>query len=310
MSEPNKQGASVNGKSRLNEALRITRVGIVANIGLIIIKFAGGIFGKSGAVIADAVHSFADFATDIIVIVGLKLSDKPADSTHRYGHGKFETLASLILGFILLGTGVGICWSGIGNVILFFQNKSIYRPTWIAFVAALLSVIVKEWLYVITIRSGKKLNSQSLVANAINHRSDALSSLGVVIGIAGAVFLGEKWSVLDPVAAVVVGIFIFKTSFSIIKASIDELLEASLGPLIENEIMDLCREIPDVIYPHNLKTRRVGKNMVIDIHIEVDPGLNIKEAHDISDRLEDALQNRFGPDTVITVHVDPGKTRE
>lgn len=294
---------------RLREALRITRVGIFANICLIVIKFAGGIFGKSGAVIADAVHSFADFATDIIVIVGLKLSEKPADSSHRYGHGKFETLSSLILGIILLGTGIGICWSGIGNIILFMQNKSIYRPTWIAFVAALFSVVIKEWLYVITIRSGKKLNSQSLIANAINHRSDALSSLGVVIGISGAIFLGKKWSVLDPVAAVIVGIFIFKTSLSIIKTSMDELLEASLGSQAEREILDLSRGIPGVLNPHNLKTRRVGKNVVIDIHIEVDPGLNIRDAHDISDRVDDVLQDRFGPDTVITVHLDPGKKK-
>lgn len=298
------------GNSRLHEALRVTRVGIFANIGLIVIKFAGGILGKSGAVIADAVHSFADFATDIIVIVGLKLSHRPADNTHRYGHGKFETLSSLILGILLLATGIGICWSGIGNIILFMQNKSIYRPTWIAFVAALLSVIIKEWLYIITIKYGKKLNSQSLIANAINHRSDALSSLGVVIGISGAVFLGKKWSVLDPVAAVIVGIFIFKTSLSIIKASMDELLEASLGSQIENEILDLGRAIPGVLNPHNLKTRRIGKDVVIDIHIEVDAELNIKEAHEISDRLENTLQERFGPDTVITVHVDPGETGE
>jgi cation diffusion facilitator family transporter len=154
------------------------------------------------------------------------------------------------------------------------------------------------------------LNSQSLIANAINHRSDALSSMGVVIGIAGAVFLGKKWSVLDPVAAVVVGIFIFKTSFSIIKTSMDELLEASLGPEIEKEILDLCSGVPGVLNPHNLKTRRVGKNVIVDIHIEVDPGLNIREAHAISDRVENALHEQFGPDTVNTVHMDPGEKSE
>ncbi len=296
--------------SRLNEALRITRVGIVANIILIILKFTGGIIGRSGAVIADAVHSFADFATDIIVIIGLKLSDKPADNTHRYGHGKFETLSSLILGIILLVTGIGICWSGIGTIIHFIGKESIYRPTWIAFVAALISVIIKEWLYIITIRSGKKLNSQSLIANAINHRSDALSSLGVMIGIAGAVFLGEKWSVLDPVAAVIVGIFIFKASFSIIRNSIDEFLEASLGDQIESEILDISGRISGVCNPHHLKTRKVGKNMVIDIHIDVDPQLNIKTAHDISDRVEEELKRRYGPDTVISVHIEPGQTSQ
>lgn len=296
--------------SRLNEALRITRVGIVANITLIILKFTGGVIGRSGAVIADAVHSFADFATDIIVIIGLKLSDKPADNTHRYGHGKFETLSSLILGIILLATGIGICWSGIGNIIHFIGKESIYRPTWIAFVAALISVIIKEWLYIITIRSGKKLNSQSLIANAINHRSDALSSLGVMIGIAGAVFLGEKWSVLDPVAAVIVGIFIFKASFSIIRSSINEFLEASLGDQIESEILDISGRISGVLNPHNLKTRKVGKSIVIDIHIEVDPRLNIKTAHDISDRVEEELRHRYGHDTVISVHMEPGQTSQ
>ncbi|MCK4836995.1 MAG: cation transporter, partial [Candidatus Aminicenantes bacterium] len=232
--------------------------------------------------------------------------NKPADKNHRYGHGKFETLSSLILGIILLATGIGICWAGLTNVIHFFKKESISRPTWVAFLAAFISVVVKEWLYVITIRSGKRLNSQSLIANAINHRSDALSSLGVMIGIGGAVFLGRSWIVLDPIAAIIVGVFIFKASFSIIKQSLDELLEASLGDKIENDILEIARQVPGVKNPHNLKTRKIGNNYVIDFHIDVNYTLNIKDAHDITDKVEKELKREFGADTVISLHVEPG----
>lgn len=290
---------------RTQKALRVTRIGLAGNTLLIIIKFAGGLIGKSSAVIADAVHSFADFATDIIVILGLKLADRPADKTHRYGHGKFETLASLILGIILMATGIGICWAGVGKVIDFFNNRPISRPTGIAFLAALSSVVIKGWLYVITQRVGKQLNSQSLIANAVNHRSDALSSMAVVLGITGAVFLGKSWIVLDPLAAAVVGIFIFKESISIIKQSLDEFLEASLGEEIDKDILTIAGNIPGVKNPHNLKTRRIGNNYVIDFHIDVNESLTVKAAHDITDNVERELKHRYGPDTVISIHVEP-----
>jgi cation diffusion facilitator family transporter len=293
------------GSNRTQKALRITWIGIVGNTLLIIIKFAGGWIGKSSAVIADAVHSFADFATDVIVIIGLKLADKPADRTHRYGHGKFETLSSLTLGIILMATGIGICWAGVGKVVQFYHNQTISRPTWIAFLAACVSVLVKEWLYVITYRVGKQVNSQSLIANAVNHRSDALSSLGVMLGIAGAVFLGKSWTVLDPIAAVVVGIFIFKASLSIIKQSLDELLETSLGDRVEKDILFIAGQVPGVKNPHNLKTRKIGNNYVIDFHIDVDESLSVKDAHDITEKIEKRLKHEYGEDTFISIHVEP-----
>jgi cation diffusion facilitator family transporter len=293
------------GSSRTQKALRITRIGIFANLCLIVIKFAGGLMGKSGAVIADAVHSFADFATDIIVIIGLKLADKPADNTHHYGHGKFETLSSLALGIILMGTGIGICWAGAEKVVQFFHHRSISHPNWIAFLAASVSVVVKEWMYIITYRVGKQVNSQSLIANAINHRSDALSSLGVMLGIGGAVFLGRSWFVLDPIAAFVVGVFIFKSSFSIIKQSLDELLESSLGDQFEENIRNIALRIPGVKNPHHMKTRKIGNNYVIDFHIDMDESLSVKDAHDITEKVEEELKGEYGPDTVISIHVEP-----
>ena len=293
------------GYNRTQKALRVTWIGIVANTILIIIKFTGGVIGKSSAVIADAVHSFADFATDIIVIVGLKLSDKPADQTHSYGHGKFETMASLVLGIILLATGIGICWAGTAKVIQFINHLAISHPNWIAFVAATVSVAVKEWLYVITVRVGKQVNSQSLIANAINHRSDAFSSLGVMLGIAGAVFLGKSWIILDPIAAVIVGFFIIKASFSIIKQGFDELLEASLGDKVEENILGIARGIRGVKNPHSLKTRRIGNNYVIDFHIDVNESLNVRDAHKITEKLEEQLKREYGAETVISIHVEP-----
>jgi len=291
--------------NRVKEAIRITNVGILTNITLIVIKFLGGIFGRSSAVIADAVHSFADFASDLIVIAGLRLASKPADKTHKYGHGKWETLAALLLGLILFVTGLGICLAGTNSIVKFVNGETLARPEWVALLAAGLSVVFKEWLYHYTIRYGKKLNSQPVVANALNHRSDAFTSLGVLAGITGSMVLGPGWRVLDPIAAVFVGLFIFRIASQIIKQSADELLEASAGEEIENEILQITEKISGVEDVHNLKTRKIGSQLAIDMHIYVNELLNIKDAHDISTRVENELNHKFGSNTIVSVHVEP-----
>lgn len=293
--------------NRIKEAIRITNVGIVANIILIIIKFLGGILGRSSAVIADAVHSFADFASDLVVIAGLKLADRPADETHRYGHGKFETLAALLLGLMLFVTGLGICIAGVNSIVKFLNGEILGRPEWIAVLAAILSIVLKEWLYRYTIRYGEKLNSQPLKANALNHRSDALTSVGVLVGITGSMILGIDWRVLDPVAAVIVGLFIFKVAYRVIKQSTDELLEASAGREIEREIKKIVRKVQGVDNVHNLKTRKIGSSLAIDMHVYVNEFLNIKDAHDISTRVENELHKKFGSNTLISVHIEPNE---
>jgi cation diffusion facilitator family transporter len=290
---------------RYTEAMLVTKVGIFANIILVLLKFAAGILGRSSAIIADAVHSLSDFVSDILVIAGIRLAEKPADETHKYGHGKFETMTAVFLSFILIFTGLGLFAAGAGRIASFIKGRALPEPGWIAVYAAFLSIVVKELLYQYTIKIGRKINSQSVIANAIHHRSDSLSSIGAMLGVGGAVILGENWRVLDPVASIIVSIFIIKISISILKKSMNELLEASLGEEEENEILQIAAAVPGVIDPHDLKTRSIGSYIGLDIHIMVDNSLNIKEAHDISSALEDKLQERFGASSIITVHVDP-----
>lgn len=290
---------------RYNEAMHVTKVGILANIVLVILKFIAGVLGRSSAVIADAVHSLSDFASDILVIAGIRLAERPADKTHKFGHGKFETLSAIFLSFLLILTGIGLFAAGAGKIIKFLKGTAIAKPGWIALFAAFVSILIKEFLYHYTIKIGRRINSQSVIANAIHHRSDSLSSLGALLGVGGAVFLSEKWRVLDPLAAIIVSFFIIQISISILKKSLDEFLEASLGEEIENEILEIAACIPGAENPHNLKTRSIGSYVAIDIHIEVDSSLNIKEAHDISSEVEKRLKERFGETAFVSVHIEP-----
>jgi cation diffusion facilitator family transporter len=291
--------------NRLKQGLRVTYVGVAANTVLVLLKFLAGILGRSTAIIADAVHSVSDFGSDIVVIAGLKLGERPADDTHHYGHGKIETLSAVILGFVLILTGLGILVSGIAKMVGFFKGIPLAKPGWIALYAALASIIVKEWLYHYTVKVGRKIDSPSVVANAVHHRSDALSSLGVLLGIGGAILLGQKWRVLDPAAAVIVSFFILKVAFKIIKESLNELLEASLGAEVEQEIVAIALQVEGACQPHNLKTRKIGNKVAIDLHIYVDRLLNIEEAHTISTQVENRLKARFGDSAIIYVHVEP-----
>jgi cation diffusion facilitator family transporter len=291
--------------NRLKQGLRVTYVGIIANTVLVLLKFAAGILGRSTAIIADAVHSVSDFGSDMVVIAGLKLGERPADDTHHYGHGKIETLSAVILGSVLILTGLGILVSGIDKMAGFFKGIPLPRPGWIAVYAAFVSIIVKEWLYHYTVKVGRKIDSPSVVANAVHHRSDALSSLGVLLGVGGAILLGQKWRVLDPAAAVIVSFFILKVAFKIIKESLNELLEASLGAEVEKEIVAIALDVDGARQPHNLKTRKIGNKVAIDLHIYVDRLLNIQAAHTISTEVENRLMARFGESAIIYVHVEP-----
>ena len=193
---------------------RVTLVGSVVNLLLLVFKFVAGILGHSAAMLADAVHSLSDFVTDIIVIVFVRISSKPEDEGHDYGHGKYETLATAIIGLILLFVGFGILWNGATSIWDFWQGGELKEPGMLALWAALVSILFKELLYQYTVLKGRRLNSQAVVANAWHHRSDALSSIGTAVGIGGAILLGEQWLVLDPLAAVVVSLFIMKVPSS------------------------------------------------------------------------------------------------
>ena len=206
----------------------VTVVGSGVNFLLLLFKFFAGIVGHSAAMLADAVHSLSDFVTDIIVIVFVRISSKPEDEGHDYGHGKYETLATAIIGIVLLFVGFGILWNGASSIYHFLHGGSLQEPGMLALIAALVSIVFKEALYRYTVFKGKKLNSQAVVANAWHHRSDALSSIGTAVGIGGAILLGNHWRVLDPIAAVVVSFFIMKVAVKLLIPCVDELLEKSL----------------------------------------------------------------------------------
>ena len=259
--------------------------------------------------IADAVHSLSDFATDIVVLASFRVVGQPADKGHDYGHGKYETLATAIIGVALLLVGAGIFWSGatkIWSVVV--KGQHMPAPGIIALIAAVASIVVKEWLYRYTVIVGKRIDSQAVIANAWHHRSDAFSSIGTMLGIGGAILLGEKWHILDPLAAIVVSFFIVKVAIEISSGSVKELVEESLDDAAEAEIIGLAAGIPGVSDPHKLRTRRIGHDIAVDLHVRVDPDLRVAAAHVLATEVETRIRARFGPTTIVSIHVEPRRT--
>ncbi len=297
----------VQERKREHEIYKVTWAGSGVDIFLLIFKFAAGILGHSAAMIADAVHSLADFITDIVVLLFVKLSNKPKDKGHDYGHGKYETLATAVIGIALLGVGLMICYNGITKTWKAINGVILVQPGIVAFIAALVSVAIKEWSYRFTAAAGKKVHSEAVVANAWHHRSDALSSVGTALGIGGAVILGQKWAVLDPIAAIVVSIFIIVTSWKLIRQSVGELLDESLPDSMENEIVEIAKSEQGVSGIHNLRTRRIGNQIAIEMHLRMPGQLTLYEAHQHSTHIEDRLRKHFGAGTIITIHPEPVK---
>ncbi len=292
-------------ETREKQIYKVTLVGSVANAVLIVLKFLAGFMGRSSAMVADAVHSLSDFVSDVIVLVFVKISGKPRDKSHDYGHGKFETLATLIIGLILVGAGIALGVGGIEKVIAAAHGKMPERPGMIALIIAVVSIVVKEWLYRYTARWGEKLNSMAVKANAWHHRSDAISSIGTLMGIAGAMFLGEKMRILDPIAAILVSIFIVKSGYDIIKPCIDELLEASLPESQENRIVEIVKSIEGIDSVHKLRTRRIGNNIAVDLHALMDGNQSLRSAHEKATAAERKLKQEYGTGTIVTIHMEP-----
>ena len=286
---------------------RVTLVGSVVNLLLFVFKFVAGILGHSAAMLADAVHSLSDFVTDIIVIVFVRISSKPEDEGHDYGHGKYETLATAIIGLILLFVGFGILWNGATSIWDFWQGGELKEPGMLALWAALVSILFKELLYQYTVLKGRRLNSQAVVANAWHHRSDALSSIGTAVGIGGAILLGEQWLILDPLAAVVVSLFIMKVAIQLLVPCVEELLEKSLPAEVEEKIKQEILAFPGVTSPHHLRTRRIGSSYAIEVHIRMDGQITLEEAHHTATAIENRLKSEFGSRTYINIHVEPVK---
>lgn len=285
-------------------------VGGAVNVVLLLFKFVAGIVGHSAAMIADAVHSLSDFVTDIIVLVFVRISGKPTDKSHEYGHGKYETLATTLIGLALLIVAVGIVYSALTKIIHWAQGGTLEAPGLLALWAALLSIILKEAVFHYSMVQARKLNSQAVEANAWHHRSDALSSIGTAIGIGGAIFLGERWTVLDPMAGIIVGLFIIKVAIDLLRNGIGDLMEHSLPDEVESEILQLAGSIPGVTEPHDLHTRRIGNHYAIELHILMDDDISLREAHNKSEEVENILREHYGKETHISVHVEPKSIRE
>ena len=290
---------------REKEIYKVTLAGSLINLILVILKFIAGVVGSSAAMIADAVHSLSDLLTDFIVLFFVHFSAKPQDKDHDYGHGKYETMATSIIGIALLFVGIMILVNGVKSIyeaIVFHHATS---PDYIAFIAALVSIAMKEWTFKFTFHAGKELNSQALIANAWHHRSDALSSIGTAIGIGGATLLGHQWAILDSVAAVVVSYFIMHTAYGLVKNSSNELLEKSLSDEIENEIKKIAEGEPFVSRVHNLCTRRIGNIIAIEMHLRMPGNMSLYEAHQHATNIEQKLRIQFGQATHINIHVEP-----
>ena len=298
---------TVTQKERERKIYRVTLAGSIINMVLLAFKFVAGVVGGSAAMIADAVHSLSDFLTDIVVVIFVRISSKPQDSDHDYGHGKYETLATSLIGMALLAVGVMILYNGARDIMRAIGGEQLPQPGMIALVAALVSIALKEWAYQFTVRAGKQIHSSALVANAWHHRSDSLSSIGTAIGVGGAIALGSKWAVLDPIAAVVVSLFVIATAAKLLRQSADELLEKSLPQDIEREIVDIVGQEPVDGEVHNLCTRRIGSTIAIEMHVRMPGNRTLYESHIHASNIERRLRQRFGSNTHLSLHVEPMK---
>lgn len=290
---------------RNREIYKVTLVGGAINVILLFFKFIAGILGHSAAMVADAVHSLSDFVTDLIVLVFIHISGKPQDKSHDYGHGKYETLAMTLIGAALFIVAIGIIYSGAVKISIWMNGEELKAPGMLALWAALISIILKEGVYHYSMVKARQLNSQAVEANAWHHRSDALSSIGTAVGIGGAIFLGQQWTVLDPIASVIVGAFIVKVAVSLLRNGIGDLMEQSLPDAVEEEILRLAATVPGVEEPHELCTRRIGNHYAIELHILMDGGISLNEAHEKASEVENLLRERYGEETHIAVHVEP-----
>lgn len=293
--------------TREKELTKVTLVGSVGNLVLLTFKFVAGIIGHSAAMVADAVHSLSDFVTDLIVLVFVRIGARPQDESHDYGHGKFETLATLFVALALVAAAIGIIVSGALKFARWLQGEELEMPGVLALWAALLSILVKEALFRYTLRVGRREDSPAVVANAWHHRSDALSSIGAAIGIGGALLFGGRWAVLDPLASIVVGAMLVKVAWELLRGCTGELTDSSLPADVEREIEEIICSFPEVSQPHNLRTRRIGNRIAIEAHVRLSGTMSLHDAHEIVSAIERRLRERFGHGTLVTIHMEPLK---
>jgi cation diffusion facilitator family transporter len=292
---------------RSDRAIQVTYVSIAWGVILIILKFIGGFAGNSSALVADAVHSLSDLVSDAFLLVAFFIVRQPQDENHNYGHGKFETLSAVMVGLLLVGAGIGIAAENFGKLIDFYHGVSYRIPGIIALAGAVLSIAIKEFLFFYTLKAAKDLNSTALTANAWHHHSDAMTSVATLIGVGGAMLLGGKFWVLDPLAAFVISFFILWMGVGITREAVSDLMERSLGPDVHKRIIELCGQVEGLSNPHEIRTRRIGSDAAIELHVEVPAKLSVEDAHELVDRYEKLLADEFGESAFITIHMDPSK---
>lgn len=285
----------------------VTVCGAAGNLALCAFKAVAGILGRSSAMVADAVHSLSDLVSDIVVLVMVRVASKSKDKSHDYGHGKFETLATLAVSLLLLVVGAKLMAGAVERILSVARGGSLEAPGRIALLAAIVSIAIKELLYQWTARVGKRVDSQAMVANAWHHRSDALSSVGSAIGIGGAILLGGKWTILDPLVGAVISIVILVVAVKMAIPAINELTEASLPEETEDRILSIIKSVPGVDNVHDLRTRRIGPDIIVDVHVVVDPEMTVAAAHDITTVAEEAVRKEFGSGTQLSIHVEPNE---
>lgn len=280
-------------------AYKVSFISILGNIILTIIKFISGLIAHSQAMISDSVHSLSDVLSTFVVIIGIKISNKDADKSHPYGHERLECVAALILSIMLFITGIAIGYAGIIKIM---SNSKIKTPGLLALTASIISIIIKEAMYQYTIKVSKKINSSSLKADAWHHRSDALSSVGSFIGILGS-RLGFK--LLDPIASIIICLFIFKVSIDIFKDSIDKMIDKSCDEKTINKIIEIIDRRSEIKNLDDIKTRQFGNKAYIDIEISVDGNMILKDAHEIAEKLHDEIEEKLPVVKHCMVHVNP-----
>ena len=285
---------------RYKATRKVTLIGMVVNIFLSAAQLIGGLFTNSQALIADGIHTLSDLASDIVVLIAAKIASQDADDDHPYGHGRFETVATVILGLALAGVAVGIAMNAINRI---SHPETLLQPKPLALLFAALAIISKEALYQYTMVVAKQINSKMLQANAWHHRSDAVSSIMVALGVAGSIFLEIPW--LDAAAAILVAVMIFYMGARLILDSTIELVDTALEPKKMTEIREFISAIEGVEQTHMLRTRKMGNNVLADVHIQVNSYLSVSEGHYIAENVIQSLRKKFPEMHDITVHIDP-----
>ena len=299
MEQENKENGS---QTQQKIAMRVSGVSITVNLGLSLFKLLAGILAHSGAMLSDAVHSASDVISTIVVIIGVKLSGKKSDAEHQYGHERLECVSAIILAGLLFATGVGIGMSGIKSILAGSKGQKIMEPGLLALIAAVVSIVTKEWMFWYTRAAAKKISSGALMADAWHHRSDALSSVGSFVGILGA-RLGCP--IMDPIASVVICIFILKAAIDIFKDAIDRMVDHSCDEETEDKMRQAVLEVPGVKGVDVLQTRLFGSKIYVDLEISADGQQSLNDAHAIAERVHHMIENTFQDVKHCMVHVNP-----